>query len=69
MGAERASTIAIAITGASGTPEASRAAMMGMTPHEQKGDSAPVRLASTTIVAAWPEKARTIRFSAPVALA
>ena len=58
-----------AITGASGTPEARRAAMMGMTPHEQNGDSAPIRLAKTTIISARPEKALAIRFSAPVALA
>ncbi len=58
-----------AITAASGTPDASRAAITGMTPHEQNGDSAPIRLANTTIAAAFPAKARAIRFSAPLALA
>ena len=58
-----------AMTGARGTPLASKAAMRGITPHEQKGDNAPMRLANTTIISKRPAKARAIRFSAPVALA
>ena len=58
-----------AITGASGTPVASSAAITGMTPQEQNGDSAPVRLARMIMYAGRPVKARAIRFSAPLALA
>ena len=58
-----------AITGASGTPVASSAAITGMTPQEQNGDSAPIRLATTIMTAGRPVNARAIRFSAPLALA
>ena len=58
-----------AITGASGTPVASSAAITGMTPQEQNGESAPIRLAKTIMISARPVKARAIRFSAPLALA
>ena len=43
-----------AITAASGTPIASRAAMIGITPQEQNGDIAPNRAASATMVIARP---------------
>ncbi len=36
------------ITGANGTPLGSKAVMMGMTPQEQKGLSAPTRVAIST---------------------
>src|SRR3546814_11542178 len=38
-----------AMTADSGTPMASSAAIRGMTPQEQKGESPPARAASTTI--------------------
>ena len=37
-----------AMTALNGTPMASRAAMSGITPHEQNGDSAPARAATPT---------------------
>jgi hypothetical protein len=40
-----------------------------MTPQEQNGESAPIRLATTIIPSGRPVKARAIRFSAPLALA
>ena len=58
-----------AITAGSGTPIASRAAISGITPQEQNGDSAPNRAAAPIITAMWPENARAISWSAPAALA
>ena len=58
-----------AMTGASGTPARSIAAMRGMTPHEQNGDRAPTTAARTTVRPGLPEKARAIRRSAPLAAA
>ncbi len=43
-----------AMTGASGTPMAKSAAISGMTPQEQKGDSAPTSAAAGTIIAIRP---------------
>ena len=42
------------MTGASGTPVASSAAITGMTPQEQNGDSAPMRLAKTIMHSGRP---------------
>ncbi len=50
-----------AITGASGTPIESSAAINGMTPQEQKGDSAPISAALTIIVTGCPLKAFPMR--------
>ena len=58
-----------AITGASGTPIASSAAISGITPQEQNGDSAPIRAAATIMVGRLPVNARAISASAPLALA
>jgi hypothetical protein len=58
-----------AMTGPSGTPMASSAAISGMTPQEQNGDSAPNAAASTIMVTGRPVKALAIRLSAPAALA
>ncbi len=58
-----------AITGASGTPMASRAAISGITPHEQKGDNAPMPAAKTIIALVRPVNARAIKLSAPLAAA
>lgn len=56
-----------AITADSGTPMAKSAAMSGITPQEQKGESPPASAASPIITAGAPVKARAIRLSAPVA--
>lgn len=56
-----------AITADSGTPMLSKAAINGMTPHEQNGDSPPASAASPIISKGDPVKARAIRLSAPVA--
>ena len=57
-----------AMTGASGTPEASRAAMIGTTPQEQNGDRAP-NSAATKITGPWrPLNTTAIWASRPVAL-
>ena len=45
-----------AMTAGSGTPMARRAAINGMTPQEQKGESAPVRLAARIIGASRPDQ-------------
>ena len=58
-----------AMTGANGTPATSNAAITGMTPQEQNGESAPIRLARTIMDSGRPVKARAIRFSAPLAFA
>jgi len=58
-----------AITGASGTPMTNSAAINGMTPHEQNGESAPMAAANPIISTMRPWKARAIRLSAPLALA
>ncbi len=56
-----------AMTGGSGMPMASSAAISGITPHEQNGDSAPNSAAATTIAAARPRNARAMRRSAAAA--
>ncbi len=43
-----------AITPGRGMPAANSAAMMGMTPHEQKGESAPKAAAAATTTAVRP---------------
>ena len=58
-----------AITGARGTPDASMAAIRGITPHEQKGDNAPASEAAKIVAQGLPEKARAMWASMPVALA
>jgi hypothetical protein len=58
-----------AITGARGTPDASMAAISGITPHEQKGERAPAREAATIVSQDLPENTRAIWASNPVALA
>jgi len=58
-----------AIPGARGTPEASIAAIIGMTPHEQKGDIAPARDAAKMVTPGLPEKTLAISPSTPVAFA
>jgi hypothetical protein len=58
-----------AITGARGTPDASMAAIKGITPHEQKGDKAPASEAAKMVTHGLPEKARAMWASIPVALA
>ena len=58
-----------AMTGASGTPIARSAAMIGTTPQEQNGDSAPNSAAIRIIRAGLPVKARAITASAPEACA
>lgn len=54
-------------TGANGTPLANRAATRGITPQEQKGDSAPTMDAITTAFTGFPEKASAMSWSAPLA--
>ena len=56
-----------AMTADKGTPMASSAAISGITPQEQKGDTAPASAARRIISAGAPVKARAIRLSAPVA--
>ena len=56
-----------AITGASGTPIESKAAISGITPQEQKGDMAPPTAARKIMVNVLPRNAAAIRLSAPVA--
>jgi hypothetical protein len=56
-----------AMTGASGTPMARSAAISGITPQEQKGESAPASAPIAIIAAGAPVKARAISPSAPVA--
>ena len=58
-----------AMTGARGTPARSIAAMIGMTPHEQNGERAPKRAASTMVRAGLPEKTCATSRSAPLAAA
>jgi hypothetical protein len=55
------------MTADSGTPIARSAAISGMTPQEQKGESPPASAASTIMRSGEPVKARAIRLSAPVA--
>ena len=56
-----------AITADSGTPMVSSAAISGMTPQEQKGESPPARAASRSIKCGEPVKARAMMLSAPEA--
>ena len=56
-----------AMTADRGTPIASSAAIKGITPHEQKGDTPPASAAMAIITAGDPVKARAISPSAPVA--
>ena len=56
-----------AMTAERGTPIARSAAISGITPQEQKGDSAPASAASPIMRSGEPVKARAIRLSAPVA--
>ena len=58
-----------AMTGASGTPAWSIAAISGMTPQEQNGESAPKRAASVTVRSGLPEKTRATSRSDPLAAA
>ncbi len=58
-----------AMTGASGTPAPSIAAINGITPQEQKGETEPTRAASKVARNGCPLNARAIRVSAPLALA
>ena len=58
-----------AMTGARGTPLASIAAINGITPQGQDGDSAPAKDAAKIVITGLPEKARAISPSAPVAFA
>ena len=57
-----------AMTGASGTPAASRPAMIGTTPQEQKGETAPNNAARKIAVIGRLVNARAIWRSRPVAL-
>ncbi len=66
-GSMRGEAIQNAMTGASGTPMLSNAAIRGMTPQEQNGDSAPNAAAVKTILTGCPEKARDMMLSAPLA--
>jgi hypothetical protein len=54
-----------AITGGSGTPPINKAAMTGITPHEQKGLKAPTRVASNIAVIGPASKARFMCLEAP----
>ena len=56
-----------AMTADKGTPIANKAAIKGMTPQEQKGESPPAAAAIRIITMGEPVKARAIRPSAPVA--
>lgn len=56
-----------AMTADNGTPIASRAAIRGITPQEQNGETPPANAASPIISSGAPVKARAIRLSAPVA--
>ena len=58
-----------AITADKGTPMDKSAAISGITPQEQKGDSAPKAAATAIIVRGDPTKTRAIRLSAPLAVA
>ena len=58
-----------AMTGAKGTPALKSPAMMGMTPHEQKGERVPNAAAAAIIFAELPENTRAISFSDPLAFA
>ena len=58
-----------AITGASGTPAPRSPAMIGTTPQEQNGDTAPKTAASTTERRGFPANAIAICWSRPVAFA
>ena len=57
-----------AITAPKGAPNASNAAIKGITSQEQKGDNPPRNAAITTMRIGFPSNARVSRFSAPVAL-
>ena len=54
-----------AITGARGAPPVRRAAMIGMTPQEQKGLRAPTRVATRTATASLPLSVPSIFFARP----
>ena len=58
-----------AMTADNGTPMARRAAMSGITPQEQKGDSPPIAAANAIINSGDPVNAAAIRLSAPEARA
>ena len=58
-----------AMTGAKGTPAASRPAISGTTPQEQNGDSAPNRAAAMIVLAGLPVKTSATCLSRPVAVA
>ena len=58
-----------AMTAGSGTPMASRAAIKGITPQEQKGESAPISAAAGIMKTSRPLKAFAISRSEPEALA
>ena len=58
-----------AITGPSGTPAASKAAIKGITPQEQSGASDPKRAAARITIAVRPSTIPEIRWSSPVACA
>jgi len=55
-GSIKGDAIQKAITGARGTPAANRPAINGITPHEQKGESAPKAAAIIIARTGWPEK-------------
>jgi len=54
-----------AITGGRGTPAINKAAITGITPHEQKGLKAPTSVASKIAAIGPASKARFICFEAP----
>ena len=56
-----------AMTAESGTPIARSAAIRGMTPQEQKGESPPASAPSPIISSGAPTNAFAMRLSAPVA--
>ena len=56
-----------AITGARGTPAPSNAAISGITPQEQKGDTAPTKAARIVARTGFPENTPAMIASAPVA--
>ena len=53
------------MTGAKGTPPISRAAITGITPHEQNGENAPTIVARKMAVTGPASKARLMYFEAP----
>ena len=56
------------MTAESGTPITSNAAISGITPQEQNGDSPPIIAAMMIIFTGFPRSARAISWSAPVAV-